>query len=208
MKLLMGLFACFAVASAQKCGGADVTGSGGGKPDGIVNIEDLIGLLSAFGSAKSKDARYDLVKGKNGKQLINIEDLLKMLENFGAKNCKSSPSPPPPPSCDKLCKLKKCCKNGVQQTRGGYACKKGSGACSKLYRPVCGCDGATYSNAGCAGHSVKSSSNGACGGSGGGGGGDVSIGRPFLTTDTSREWGVKALLASATADTAADWIGL
>lgn len=32
MKLLMGLFACFAVASAQKCGGADVTGSGGGKP--------------------------------------------------------------------------------------------------------------------------------------------------------------------------------
>ena len=62
------------------------------RADGKVDVEDLIALLSAFGSKDSKDAAFDIVKAKDGKQLINIEDLLKLLENFGAKNCKSGSS--------------------------------------------------------------------------------------------------------------------
>ena len=65
---------------------------------GLVNVEDLIPLLGAYGKSGAAAGKYDIVKtgASNGK--VDVEDLLLLLKSYGATNCMKPGAPAPPPA--------------------------------------------------------------------------------------------------------------
>lgn len=68
---------------------SDVTGSLDGAPDGVVNIDDLLFIISAWGGP---GGRADIAPGACGDGIVNVDDLLAIISHWGA--CGSSDSMP------------------------------------------------------------------------------------------------------------------
>ena len=106
---------------------------------GLVNVEDLIPLLGAYGKSGAAAGKYDIVKtgASNGK--VDVEDLLLLLKSFGATNCMKpgAPAPPPagtpPPPPVPTCKQGQNCGGQVQMSCGS-ACPK---VCGKPAPAMC-----------------------------------------------------------------------
>ena len=180
-------------------------------------MNDLLGVLSAFGSAGAAG------EDTNGDGVVDVNDLLSVLSDFGA-TCAAAPAPapptatPPPPAPTPCAQGADC--GGQVWNDCGTSCPAVCGSppammCNMMCNAAYQCPNALQWDA--VGMACVSDCAGTGGGTGGGGGGGIgggagggggtglppglAVGRPFLSAK------IAPTFADAVEQVASDWVG-